>query len=215
MRPGWVETPGRGPLTFEPGARVGAHNARPAVFLDRDGVLNELTRDPVSEYPESPLAVADVRLIAGAAAAARGLAQAGFVLVCVSNQPAAAKGMTSVHQLQAVHERVLDLLARQRVHVDGSRLCLHHPDGQAPVLSGPCCCRKPRPGMLLDAAARLHLDLDTSWIIGDTDADVAAGHSAGCRAILLEYPGSAHKRSDNARPELLAADLACAAALLR
>jgi histidinol-phosphate phosphatase family protein len=214
VRPGWVEARGRGSLAFDANGRAAAHDARPAVFLDRDGVLNELARDPVSGDPESPLAVGDVQLIAGAAAAARELAQAGFVLVCVSNQPAAAKRKATVEQLQAVHERVLDLLARRQARLDASRLCLHHPDGTAPLLSGPCCCRKPRPGMLLDAAARLDLDLGASWIVGDTDADIAAGHAAGCRTILLEHPGSAHKRSRDACPELRATDLAGAVALL-
>jgi D-glycero-D-manno-heptose 1,7-bisphosphate phosphatase len=219
VRRGWVETPEGGPLAFEPDRlvddrRVGAHACRPAVFLDRDGVLNELARDPVSGDPESPLAVDGVQLIAGAAAAARELARAGFVLVCISNQPAAAKGKTTVERLQTVHERVLDLLARQQVALDASRLCLHHPDGVAPALSGRCRCRKPRPGMLLDAAAGLGLDLGASWMVGDTDADVAAGHGAGCRTILLEYPGSAHKRSRGARCELHATDLAHAVAPL-
>jgi D-glycero-D-manno-heptose 1,7-bisphosphate phosphatase len=188
---------------------------RPAVFLDRDGVLNELVPDRDSGDPESPLRVEDVRLVDGAAAAARGLVRAGFVLVCVSNQPAAAKGRTSLAHLQTVHERVLELLALQRTRLDASRLCPHHPNGVTPVLSGPCCCRKPRPGMLLDAAARLGVDLSVSWMIGDADADVTAGRSAGCRTILLENPGSAHKRSGGAQPDALAPDLASAVPLLR
>jgi D-glycero-D-manno-heptose 1,7-bisphosphate phosphatase len=214
VRPGWSEAPAHGLLAFEPDHNPDARDARPTVFLDRDGVLNELVPDPVSGNPESPLAVADVRLIPGAAAAARELARAGFALVCVSNQPAAAKQRVTIEQLQAIHERVVDLLAHERVHLDASRLCLHHPLGTAPVLSRPCCCRKPRPGMLLDAAAGLGLDLRSSWMIGDTDADVTAGRRAGCRTALVEYPGSAHKRVFGARPELLAKDLACAVALL-
>ena len=213
-RHGWAHTRRSGLLAFEPGDPPAARALRPTVFLDRDGVLNELAPDPVSGDGESPLAVADVRLIAGAAAAARRLAQAGFVLVCVSNQPAAAKGASTVAQLQGVHERVLELLALEGVCVDTSRLCLHHPDGVTPSLSERCCCRKPRPGMLLDAAAGLGVDLHASWMIGDTDADVAAGHAAGCRTILLEQPGSAHKRTGHAHPDLLAADLARAAPLL-
>ncbi len=214
MTQGWAHTRRSGLLAFEPGEPPDARGLLPAVFLDRDGVLNELAPDPVSGAGESPLAVADVRLIAGAGAAARALAQAGFLLVCASNQPAAAKGASTVAQLQGVHERVLELLAREGVRMDTSRLCLHHPDGVAPGLSERCCCRKPRPGMLLDAAAGLGVDLHASWMIGDTDADVAAGHAAGCRTILLEHPGSAHKRSTGAQPELLAADLAGAAPLL-
>jgi D-glycero-D-manno-heptose 1,7-bisphosphate phosphatase len=189
-------------------------SGRPAAFLDRDGTLNEFVSDPVSRLPESPLTAADVRLIDGAAAAARQLAQAGFALVCVSNQPAAAKGKVSLEALLAVHDRVLELLRQEGVHLDASRLCLHHPEGVVPELSGACDCRKPAPGMLLDAAAELGLDLPSSWLFGDTDSDVAAAHAAGASAVLIEHPGSAHKRSADARPELVAPNLADAAAQL-
>jgi D-glycero-D-manno-heptose 1,7-bisphosphate phosphatase len=222
VRTGWTESSRRGPLAFAQGEqpfaqgeqRVNTPGAHPAVFLDRDGVLNELTPDLLSGERESPLALADVRLIPGAATAARDLARAGFTLVCVSNQPAAAKGKTTVERLQTVHERVLELLARRRARLDASLLCPHHPDALAIALSGPCRCRKPQPGMLLDAAAELGLDLGASWMVGDTDADVQAGRDAGCRTVLLEYPGSLHKRSSRARPDLRAADLAHAAAML-
>ena len=183
-------------------------SGRPAAFLDRDGTLNEFAADPSSGLPESPLRVADVRLIEGSAAAARRLAQAGFALVCVSNQPAAAKGKISVKRLLAVHERVLELLREQGVHLDAFRLCLHHPEGVVPELSGPCDCRKPAPGMLLDAAEELGLDLASSWMLGDTDSDVLAGHAAGCRAVLIEHPGSTHKRAAGVSPDLVASSLA-------
>lgn len=183
-------------------------SGRPAAFLDRDGTLNEFASDPVSGLPESPLRAADVRLIDGAAAAARQLARAGFALVCVSNQPAAAKGKVSLEALLAVHDRVLELLRQEGVHLDASRLCLHHPEGVVPELSGACDCRKPAPGMLLDAAAELGLDVARSWLFGDTDSDIAAAHAAGARAVLIEHPGSAHKRSANASPELVAPNLA-------
>jgi D-glycero-D-manno-heptose 1,7-bisphosphate phosphatase len=183
-------------------------STRPAAFLDRDGVLNETVPDPSSGLPESPLQVADVRLLPGVAAAARELAEAGYALVCVSNQPAAAKGKTTVGQLLAVHERVVDLLARDGVRLEGSHLCLHHPQGVVPELTGGCDCRKPAPGMLLDAAGELGLDLTRSWMLGDTDTDVAAGHAAGCQTVLIEYPNSAHKRVGGEHPEVLAVDFA-------
>jgi D-glycero-D-manno-heptose 1,7-bisphosphate phosphatase len=189
-------------------------SARAAVFLDRDGVLNELVADPLAGKRESPLKVEDVRLIAGAAAAARTLAQAGFALICVSNQPAAAKGMVPVARLFAVHERVIDLLAREGVRLEASRLCLHHPEGIVPELSGLCACRKPLPGMLLDATSALGLDLGASWMVGDTDGDVAAGRAAGCRTLLIEHMGSIHKRSRGAEADLTAADLASGVVLL-
>ena len=182
-------------------------SGRPAAFLDRDGTLNELVPDPTG-VPESPLRAADVRLIEGAAVAARQLAQAGFALVCVSNQPVAAKGKVSLERLHAVHQRVLELLREEGVHLDAFRLCLHHPQGVVPELSGPCACRKPAPGMLLDAAEELNLDLARSWMLGDTDSDVIAGHAAGCRVVLIEHPGSAHKRTAEASPDRVASSLA-------
>jgi histidinol-phosphate phosphatase family protein len=134
--------------------------------------------------------------------------------VCVSNQPAAAKGKVAVDQLLAVHERALTLLAEQGIQVEISLLCLHHPDGVLGELSRPCACRKPAPGMLLDAAAELELDLGSSWMLGDTDTDIAAGHAAGARTVLIEYPPSAHKRSGTSTQELLATDIGDAAAQL-
>jgi D-glycero-D-manno-heptose 1,7-bisphosphate phosphatase len=181
---------------------------RAAAFLDRDGVLNELVSDPASGVAESPLSVEQVRLIPGAAAAVASLTRAGYVPVCVSNQPAAAKGKVTVAQLLAVHERVTALLAHEGVSLADSRLCLHHEQGVVPELSGGCSCRKPAPGMLLDAAAALELDLGSSWMVGDTDADIAAGVAAGCRTVLICNPASVHKRLQAVNPDLVACSLA-------
>jgi D-glycero-D-manno-heptose 1,7-bisphosphate phosphatase len=180
---------------------------RPAAFLDRDGVLNEFVVDPVSGTLDSPHRAEDVRLIPGAGAAAARLARAGFVLVCVSNQPAAAKGKASIAALLDVHRRVSELLAREGAELEASRLCWHHPEGVVPELAMRCECRKPEPGMLLDAARELNIDLSASWMVGDSDIDVAAGRAAGCRTALVEYGDTAHKRSASTRPDLLAADL--------
>jgi D-glycero-D-manno-heptose 1,7-bisphosphate phosphatase len=181
---------------------------RPAAFLDRDGVLNQLVLEPGCRVAESPLEVEQVRLIPGAAEAAASLAQAGFTLVCVSNQPAGAKGKISVAGLLAVHEQVIALLEHQGVTFAIWRLCLHHPQGVVPGLSRKCTCRKPAPGMLLDAAGALGLDLASSWMVGDTDADVAAGRAAGCRTMLVRNPASFHKRLQVTNADLTADSLA-------
>lgn len=216
----WRETRVAGLLARASDRPRPASRRRAAVFVDRDGVLNELVPNGAG-WPartgarhESPLTPAQVRLIDGAAGALHGLARAGFALVCVTNQPAAAKHEASVECLLAVHERVLALLEAQGAHLEASRLCLHHPHGTDAQLAWACPCRKPRPGMLRDAAEALDLDLGTSWMIGDTDADVAAGLAAGCRTVLLEYPDSAHKRAHSVRAHAHAADLAAAAGLL-
>lgn len=190
---------------MEPGRHL---SARRAVFLDRDGVLNELVHDPDGGQYESPLSVSDVRIIPGAAAAITDLKAAGFVLVCVTNQPAAAKAKTSLDELEAIQRRVAELLAAEGAHLDAWHACMHHPDGVLAELSGPCDCRKPAPGMLLDAARELDLDLARSWMVGDTDTDIQAGKAAGCHTVLVEYGSSAHKRAGQSNCDLVAADLA-------
>jgi D-glycero-D-manno-heptose 1,7-bisphosphate phosphatase len=118
-----------------------------------------------------------------------------------------------VARLEEVHRRVLDLLSAEGVELDAWRMCLHHPEGVVPELTGSCECRKPEPGMLLDAGRELGVDMAGSWMVGDTDADVQAGAAAGCRTVLVENPASAHKRG-HARPDALARDLAHASTLL-
>jgi D-glycero-D-manno-heptose 1,7-bisphosphate phosphatase len=187
---------------------------RPAVFLDRDGVLTELVLDPASDTFESPLRPEDVALIPGAAEAARSIARAGFLLVGVTNQPAAAKQTVSLDVLEAVQATVVALLADRGVVFDAWRICPHHPEGTDPVLGGDCDCRKPAPGMLISAARELGIDLADSWMIGDTDADVTAGRAAGCRTILIELAPSTHKRSARVTPDRRVWDLAEAASVL-
>ena len=185
-----------------------------AAFLDRDGVLNELVPDPVSGAPESPLDPGDVTLVPGAASGALRLQRAGYLLVGISNQPAAAKGLVSLDTLERVQARVLELLAAEGVSFDAFRICHHHPAGVVPELTGSCDCRKPAPGMLLEAAGRFEVELAASWMIGDGDTDVAAGAAAGCHTLLIEHPGSAHKRSFSPAPQLRAPDLQSGVALL-
>jgi D-glycero-D-manno-heptose 1,7-bisphosphate phosphatase len=185
-----------------------------AAFVDRDGTINQLVPDPGSGHPESPLRVSDVALIPGAAVALRRLAAGGWLLVGISNQPAAAKGTVRPERLDEVQERVLELLAAEGARLDAFRMCPHHPEAVVPELSGPCDCRKPAPGMLIDAARELEIDLERSWMIGDTDSDVLAGAAAGCRTVLIEQEGSAHKRTGTSHPDAVTSDLLGAAALL-
>jgi D-glycero-D-manno-heptose 1,7-bisphosphate phosphatase len=163
---------------------------------------------------ESPLEEDAVRLIPGAAQALARLVDAGLVPVCVTNQPAAAKGTVTVEKLLAVHLRVVELLAGQGGVLAVSYLCLHHPQGVTPELAGACACRKPAPGMLLQAAGELDVELRDAWMVGDTDADVDAGRAAGCRTALIRYPGSFHKRALGSGADATFADVAEAAAAL-
>ena len=179
--------------------RRGHVTTRAAVFFDRDGVITEPVPDPLLGTLESPYRPDEVALVPGVAAAIKELHAAGWLLVVVSNQPAAAKGTVTLDELENVHERTVELLATERAAVDAWRYCHHHPRGYGP-LGTTCDCRKPAPGMLLAAAAELEIELPLSWMIGDSDSDVEAGVRAGCRTILFEHPGSSHRRSTGGRP---------------
>jgi D-glycero-D-manno-heptose 1,7-bisphosphate phosphatase len=189
-------------------------SSRRAAFVDRDGTLNELVPDPSSGFPESPLHPDAVVLCPGAAGALRELAARGWLLIGVTNQPAAAKGKISPRRLAEVQARVLDLLAAEGVVFHDFRVCPHHPDAVIAELSGPCDCRKPLPGMILAAARERDVDLSRSWMIGDTDSDVLAGRRAGCRTALILHEASAHKRGPRITADLVAPDLASIVGLL-
>jgi D-glycero-D-manno-heptose 1,7-bisphosphate phosphatase len=144
---------------------------RPAVFLDRDGVLNEtFVRDGV---PTPPGSVAEFRLLPGVVDACGDLKQAGFTLVVVTNQPDIARGTQTRAEVDRMHERLRSLVPLDEVYV------CPHDDVDA------CACRKPRPGMLLAAAERLGLDLARSACVGDRWRDVEAARRAGVTAIYV------------------------------
>lgn len=158
-----------------------------ALFLDRDGVLDELVFYPSHGEWEGPRTVADLRMIPGAASALRHAQDAGWLLFIVTNQPSFAKGKTTMEALIEVHDRVLAELAAEGVQITGSYRC-HHQQSDA------CECRKPSPFSLLAAARQFGVELAESWMIGDQDTDMGSGRAAGCRIALIENPHSAHKR---------------------
>jgi D-glycero-D-manno-heptose 1,7-bisphosphate phosphatase len=173
-----------------------ASTGRTALFLDRDGVLNEPVWDERSGTMESPLKPSDVILAAGAAIAVRRATDAGLPVIVVSNQPSAAKGIVAEPTIRTVHARVVDLLAAEGAVIDRSYLCLHHPHGVVASLTQVCDCRKPAPRMLLQAAADLDLELSRCWMIGDTDADLGAARRASLAGVVIvENPLSAHRRT--------------------
>jgi D-glycero-D-manno-heptose 1,7-bisphosphate phosphatase len=178
-----------------------------AVFLDRDGVINEPSWDRTDRRHESPIYARDVALAEGAVEALRALAAVDYLTIVASNQPAAAKGKATLGDLRAVHERVVELLAAAGIELDDWRYCLHHPDAVDPALQGACDCRKPAPGLLLAAAAKHDLDLRASWMVGDSDR-------AGCRTVLVEHALSHHRRPGGATPHVVVRNLAAAAAFI-
>ena len=145
---------------------------KPAVFLDRDGVLTRaLVRDGKAYAPVTP---AEMEMDADAAAALARLKAAGFLLVMITNQPDVARGKTRPEDVESMHATL-----RTALPLDGAFVC-YHDDADA------CACRKPLPGMLLQAAAAFGIDLAQSFMIGDRWRDIDAGAAAGCRTVWID-----------------------------
>lgn len=156
-----------------------------AVFLDRDGVINELIYYPEHGVVDSPFTVEQFRLIPGVCEAINRFHELGFKVIIVSNQPGMAKGYLSQETFDKIRKKTSDDLAKEGASFDGEYYCFHHPEAKVGSLKANCGCRKPKPGLLLQAAKDLDVDLSQSWMIGDGLSDVKAGKSAGCKTILL------------------------------
>jgi len=163
---------------------------RPAVFLDRDGTINE----DVGYLTD----LAELRIYPFAPDAIRLLRRAGFATVVVTNQGGIARGVLTEALVQETHRRMAERLARAGAAIDAWYHCPHHPASVVPDLFTPCECRKPGTAMPRAAAERLGLDLSRSWVIGDHWRDVQMGHAIGARAVLLR---TGHGRDqERARP---------------
>jgi D-glycero-D-manno-heptose 1,7-bisphosphate phosphatase len=152
-----------------------------AVFLDRDGTLvDELG---FLRRPE------DLRLLPRAAEGVRAFNAAGWRTIVVTNQSGLARGLFTADDLAAVHARLEAVLAEEGARLDAILHCPHHPEEGAPPLRAACECRKPAPGLLLEAARRFGLELGACWIVGDSRRDIEAGRRAGLAGELLVLTG--------------------------
>ena len=148
-----------------------------AVFLDRDGTINEEV-----EYLSD---IEKLVIYPGAARAVRMINESGMATVVVTNQSGIARGYFDEAFVQAVHERIQEIFRAEGALIDRFYYCPHHPDEGRGTYLKDCDCRKPNPGMLLKAAEELDLDLARSYMIGDTMKDVETAHNAGVRAVLV------------------------------
>jgi D-glycero-D-manno-heptose 1,7-bisphosphate phosphatase len=143
-----------------------------AVFLDRDGVINaNIVRDG---KPVAPVSLDQFQLLPGVVEAAQRLKAAGYLLIVVTNQPDVANGLTPMATVEAMHAEI-----RRQMPVDDIRVCTHRDADQ-------CQCRKPKPGMLLEAASNYGIDLASSFMVGDRWRDTEAGRAAGCLTIFVD-----------------------------
>ncbi len=155
-----------------------------AVFLDRDGTLNE---DP--GYLNDP---AQLHLLPTVGEALSLLKQSGYLLIIVSNQSGVGRGLIKEEVLDQIHEKLDNLLAPWKIKIDCYKLCLHHPDEN-------CVCRKPQPKLILDAAQDFSIDLKCSYMIGDKASDIEAGQTARCKGSILVRTG--HGAATATQPE--------------
>ena len=155
-------------------------NKQKAIFLDRDGTINK--------YVGFLRNIDDFELIDGVAEAIRQINESGYLAIVVTNQPVISRGEVSWDELHEIHRKMETLLGKEGAYIDGLYICPHHPDkgfeGERPEYKIDCDCRKPKPGLLLNAAKDFNIDLSQSIMIGDSDRDVEAGINAGCKSSI-------------------------------
>ena len=161
-------------------------NTQKAIFLDRDGTINTYVgflRD-IDKFELTDTAAQAIRMIN----------DSEYLAIVVTNQPVIARGEVSFEELDEIHKKMETLLGKQGAYIDGLYFCPHHPhsgfEGEIRELKIDCDCRKPKPGMLLKAAEDFNIDLSHSFMIGDSDNDMAAGSAAGCKCIRIDRDGN-------------------------
>ncbi len=156
-------------------------NKQRAIFLDRDGTINI--------YKGFLRNIHDFELIQGIGDAIQRINEQGYLAIVVTNQPVIARGELSKEELEEIHNRMETELGKEGAYLDGIYVCPHHPDkgyeGEVAELKFDCACRKPKPGMLLRAAKDFNINLEESWMVGDSESDIKAGRAAGCRTALV------------------------------
>lgn len=156
-------------------------NKQKAVFLDRDGTINK--------YVGFLRNIDEFELMDGVTDAIKKVNASGYLAIVVTNQPVIARGEVSFEELEEIHNKMETLLGKEGAYLDAIYFCPHHPhkgyEGERPELKFDCDCRKPKPGMLLNAARDFNIELSQSWMIGDGENDIKSGQNAGCQTALI------------------------------
>jgi D-glycero-D-manno-heptose 1,7-bisphosphate phosphatase len=178
-----------------------------AVFLDKDGTL--IDDVPYNVNP------ALIHLGKGVAKSLKALKDQGYLLIVISNQSGVAHGYFAVNALQGVVDKIQMELMDENVQLDAIYFCPHHPEGSVEEYAIVCECRKPKPGMILQAARRFNIDLSKSWMIGDILHDVEAGNMAGCKTILIDNGNETEwELNVNRKPTVIVKNIEEAASIL-
>ena len=145
--------------------------ARKAIFLDRDGVINQNRHDYVKD-------ISELKILSIIPESIKKFKLLGFLVIVVTNQSAINRGLTSHENVNKIHQTINDFLKKNKTSIDAFYYCPHTPNEN-------CICRKPKPGLIMQASNDFKIELKSSWMIGDNDSDVKAGKSAGCNSIKL------------------------------
>jgi len=165
---------------------------RKAIFLDRDGVINK----EVNHLSDPN----NFEFIEGSIEALKILKQKGFLLIIITNQAGIARGLFTDETLKSIHNKMNKRLKQDGVELDDIFYCPHHPD-----FSGPCDCRKPNPGMIFNAKSKYNIDLNNSFMIGDTLKDIQTGIAAKCKTVLVltGYGKEEQKNISSIKPDMI------------
>lgn len=159
-----------------------------AVFLDRDGVINEMVYHKEFGILDSPANPDEFKLMPEAGESVARLNRAGFKVIVVSNQPGIAKGKYTLKILKEINKKMIRELKNFGAKLDGIYYCLHHPQAKKKKYKIICNCRKPKPELVFKAAREFEVDLPSSYMIGDGIIDIEAGRASGVKTILLANP---------------------------
>ncbi len=156
-------------------------NKQKAVFLDRDGTINKY-----KGFITNP---SQIELIPGAATAIKKINSSGYLAIIITNQPVIARGDCSFKELEDINNTLETQLGHEGAYIDSIFICPHHPDkgfdGERPEYKINCSCRKPKPGLIIEAANRFNIDLSQSYMVGDSENDLIAGNATGCKSIYI------------------------------
>jgi D-glycero-D-manno-heptose 1,7-bisphosphate phosphatase len=149
-----------------------------AIFIDKDGTL--IDDIPYNVNPSR------IKFTEGAPEGLKKLSLEGYLLIIVSNQSGIARGYFTEAEIEVVEKKIKQMMASSSIQLDGFYYCPHHPDGTVEAYAYLCNCRKPKPGLILQASKDFNIDLSRSWMIGDILHDIEAGNRAGCKTVLLD-----------------------------
>ena len=183
--------------------KLNLKNQRRAIFLDRDGVINE----EVDQLCRKE----DLKVYDFAAKAIKKINETDYLTIIIANQPMIAKGFMTENDLNKIHKKLETELGRAGAKIDAIYICPHHPEkgfpGERPKLKIKCNCRKPKPGLLFKARKEFNLNLKKSYLIGDKTSDILAGKRAGCKTILVKTGYGGKDNLFSVKPDFIANNL--------